>query len=51
MFSFLYVLASNATSIDVLSLPAPGKATNIQKVDIAGPAKAAGIKISRFLGN
>ncbi|KAF8182609.1 hypothetical protein BJ912DRAFT_977802 [Pholiota molesta] len=43
---FLYVLAPNATSIDVLSLPAPGKAASIQKVDIAGPAKAAGITIS-----
>jgi hypothetical protein len=45
---FLYVLAANASSIDVLALPAPGKAKNIQKVDIAGPAKAAGIKISAF---
>jgi hypothetical protein len=45
-FSFLYVLAPNATSIDVLSLPAPGQAASVQKVDIAGPAKAAGITIS-----
>ncbi|KAF5313069.1 hypothetical protein D9619_003029 [Psilocybe cf. subviscida] len=45
---FLYVLAANASSIDVLALPAPGKAKNIQKVDIAGPAKAAGIKVSAF---
>jgi len=43
---FLYVMASNATSIDVLAVNAPGKAQSIQTVDIAGPAKAAGLKIS-----
>ncbi|KAF8197454.1 hypothetical protein BJ912DRAFT_1020787 [Pholiota molesta] len=43
---FLYVLAPNATSIDVLALPAAGKATSIQKVDIAGPVRSAGITIS-----
>jgi len=43
---FLYVLTPNATAINVLSVNAPGQAKNIQKVDIAGPAKAAGLKIS-----
>ncbi|KIK63077.1 hypothetical protein GYMLUDRAFT_72314 [Collybiopsis luxurians FD-317 M1] len=42
---FMYVLAANATAIDVLSLNAPGQAQNIQKVDIAGPAKAAGLTV------
>ncbi|KAJ3815535.1 hypothetical protein EV368DRAFT_80034 [Lentinula lateritia] len=40
---FMYILAANATAIDVLSLNAPGQAQNIQKVDIAGPAKASGL--------
>ncbi|KAF9481112.1 hypothetical protein BDN70DRAFT_831574 [Pholiota conissans] len=43
---FLYVLAANASSIDVLALPAPGKGTSLQKLDIAGPAKSAGITIN-----
>ncbi|TFK40375.1 hypothetical protein BDQ12DRAFT_494990 [Crucibulum laeve] len=43
---FLYVLAPGATSIDVLSLDGPGKARNIQKVDIAGPAKSVGLTIN-----
>ncbi|GLB40423.1 hypothetical protein LshimejAT787_0802940 [Lyophyllum shimeji] len=42
---FMYVLSANATRIDVLSLNAPGKARNIQKLDIAGPARASGVKI------
>jgi len=44
---FMYVLSANATRIDVLSLNAPGQARNIQKLDIAGPARASGIKIDR----
>ncbi|KAJ6531801.1 hypothetical protein B0H19DRAFT_1214136 [Mycena capillaripes] len=43
---FMYVLAANATEIKVLSLPAPGKAAALQTVDIAGPAKAAGLTIN-----
>ncbi|KAL0573688.1 hypothetical protein V5O48_008259 [Marasmius crinis-equi] len=43
---FMYVLSANATRIDVLSLDAPGQAKNIQKLDIAGPAKGSGLKIS-----
>ncbi|KAF8071935.1 hypothetical protein FPV67DRAFT_1667385 [Lyophyllum atratum] len=42
---FMYVLSANATRIDVLSLNAPGQPKNIQKLDIAGPARASGIKI------
>ncbi|RDB25934.1 hypothetical protein Hypma_006579 [Hypsizygus marmoreus] len=42
----MYVLSANATAIDVLSLDAPGQARNIQKLDIASPAKAAGVKIN-----
>jgi hypothetical protein len=43
---FMYVLAANATQVKVLSLNAPGKATALQTVDIAGPAKAAGLTIN-----
>ncbi|KAJ7494743.1 hypothetical protein B0H11DRAFT_2003209 [Mycena galericulata] len=43
---FLYVLAANATNVKVLSLNAPGKATALQTLDIAGPAKAAGLTVS-----
>ncbi|KAF5343202.1 hypothetical protein D9756_003435 [Leucocoprinus leucothites] len=43
---FLYVLAANATTIDVLSLDGPGQANNVQKLDISGPARAAGLQIS-----
>ncbi|KAJ6576439.1 hypothetical protein DFH09DRAFT_980517 [Mycena vulgaris] len=43
---FMYVLASNATQVQVLSLNAPGKAAALQTLDIAGPAKAAGLTIS-----
>ncbi|KAF8896353.1 hypothetical protein BD779DRAFT_1608605 [Infundibulicybe gibba] len=43
---FMYVLAANATAINVLSLNGPGEAESIQKVDIAAPAKVAGLTIS-----
>ncbi|KAJ3744397.1 hypothetical protein DFH05DRAFT_1535626 [Lentinula detonsa] len=43
---FMYILAANATAIDVLSLNAPGQAQNIQKIDIAGPSEAAGLTVS-----
>jgi len=43
---FMYVLSPGATKVDVLSLNAPGKAQNIQSLDIAGPAKKAGLTIN-----
>ncbi|KAJ7773299.1 hypothetical protein B0H16DRAFT_1363475 [Mycena metata] len=43
---FMYVLAANATEVKVLSLNAPGKAQALQTLDIAGPAKAAGLTVS-----
>jgi hypothetical protein len=43
---FMYVMSANATSINVLSLDAPGQAQNIQRLDIAGPAKRAGLTIN-----
>jgi len=43
---FMYVLSPGATKVDVLSLNAPGKAQNIQSLDIAGPAKSAGLTIN-----
>ncbi|KAJ7126985.1 hypothetical protein C8R44DRAFT_874080 [Mycena epipterygia] len=43
---FMYVMASNATQVQVLSLNAPGKATALQTLDIAGPAKAAGLTVN-----
>ncbi|KAI0359881.1 hypothetical protein OH77DRAFT_1393940 [Trametes cingulata] len=43
---FLYVLAPNATAVDVLLLDAPGSAKKISTLDISGPTKAAGITIN-----
>jgi len=43
--NFMYVNAANATAVDVLSLNAPGKAQSVQKLDIAGPAKSAGLPV------
>jgi hypothetical protein len=43
---FMFVLAPNATAVKVLSLVAPGQAADLQTLDIAGPAKTAGLKIS-----
>ncbi|KAI0325541.1 hypothetical protein GY45DRAFT_1260663 [Cubamyces sp. BRFM 1775] len=43
---FLYVLAPNATAVDVLLLDSPGSAKNIFTLDISGPTKAAGITIN-----
>jgi len=45
---FLYVLAANATSINVLSLPAPAQAKTVQTLNFAGPIKAAGLTINPF---
>ncbi|KAI0040256.1 hypothetical protein FA95DRAFT_1585087 [Auriscalpium vulgare] len=44
---FLYVLQPNSTSIQVLSVNAPGKASELQNIDIAGPASAAKLTISK----
>jgi len=43
---FLFVLAANATSIDVLLLDAPGKAQNIQTLAMGAEAKAAGLELT-----
>ncbi|KAI0081947.1 hypothetical protein K474DRAFT_1586866 [Panus rudis PR-1116 ss-1] len=43
---FLYVLAANATSVDVLSLDAPGEAQNVGSFNFADAAKQAGLTIS-----
>ncbi|TFK84607.1 hypothetical protein K466DRAFT_496274, partial [Polyporus arcularius HHB13444] len=43
---FIYVLAANATSIDVLSIDSPGLAVRQTALNIAGPTKAAGITIN-----
>ncbi|KAI0704607.1 hypothetical protein C8Q76DRAFT_697176 [Earliella scabrosa] len=45
---FLYVLSAGATSIDVLSLDAPGDAKAVERLDIAGPPRAAGVSINAF---
>jgi len=42
---FLYVLSPNATQVNVLSLAAPGQATNIQTFDFSAPCEQAGVKI------
>ncbi|EJF55787.1 hypothetical protein BD309DRAFT_276048 [Dichomitus squalens] len=43
---FLYVLAPNATQVDVLSLQSAGNAKHISTLDISGPTKAAGVTIN-----
>ncbi|KAI9060663.1 hypothetical protein FKP32DRAFT_1632775 [Trametes sanguinea] len=43
---FLYVLAPNATAVDVLLLDSPGSAKKISTLDLSGPTKAAGITIN-----
>ncbi|THV07434.1 hypothetical protein K435DRAFT_788808 [Dendrothele bispora CBS 962.96] len=42
---FMYVLQPGNTAVSVLSLNAPGQAQNVQSLDIAGPAKAAGLTV------
>jgi len=42
---FLYVLSANATSIDVMSLPAAGQATKLETVNFAAMAAKAGLKV------
>jgi len=37
---FMYVLSANATTINVLSLNAPGQAQNIQNLDVGTPARS-----------
>ena len=46
--SFLYIMAANATSVDVLALTGPGKAKKISSLDISGPARAAGVPIGEY---
>jgi len=42
------ILAAGGSTIDVLSLGAPGQAQHIQTLDIAGPAKSAGLTTSKY---
>lgn len=44
----MYVLAANATTIDVLALNAPGKAQTIQKLAVAATAQKANLKLSQY---
>ncbi|TBU48874.1 hypothetical protein BD309DRAFT_205075 [Dichomitus squalens] len=43
---FAYVLAANATSVDVIALDSPGLAERFSTLDISGPTSAAGISIN-----
>ncbi|KAH9850346.1 hypothetical protein C2E23DRAFT_836177 [Lenzites betulinus] len=43
---FLYVLAPNATAVDVLLLDAPGSVKKLSSLNLSGPTNAAGIKIN-----
>ncbi|KZP30098.1 hypothetical protein FIBSPDRAFT_908125 [Athelia psychrophila] len=43
---YMYILAANATSVDVLALEAPGQAKHIQTLGLLAPAKKAGVTIS-----
>lgn len=47
--SFLYVLAANKTSIDVLSLNSPGNAKSVGSFSFASAAKSMKVTISKFL--
>lgn len=47
--SYLYVLAENFSTIEVMSLNGPGKAQQIQSLDVAGTLVSAGIPISQCL--
>ncbi|KAI0675904.1 hypothetical protein C8Q78DRAFT_963500 [Trametes maxima] len=42
---YLYVLGANATSVEVFALNGAGKAKQISSVNIASPARAAGVSI------
>ena len=45
----MYILAANATSVDIFNLQGGvGKAKLVQTLDIAGPAKAAGVTVSEY---
>ncbi|KAF7354651.1 hypothetical protein MSAN_01378700 [Mycena sanguinolenta] len=44
---FIYSLAANVTGLSVYSVNGPGEATVYQRLDVAGPAKAAGLPINR----
>ncbi|KAJ6564779.1 hypothetical protein B0H19DRAFT_1259190 [Mycena capillaripes] len=56
---FMYSLAANATGLTVLSINGPAQAEVFQRVDIAGPAKAANLPLESsnlqgmaiFIGN
>jgi hypothetical protein len=45
---FLYVLSANATSIDVMSLPAAGEATSLQTVYFSPLATQAGLVVNKI---
>ncbi|KAG9128135.1 hypothetical protein FRC07_004477 [Ceratobasidium sp. 392] len=42
---FMYVLSANATSVDVLSLNGPGKATHLQRLNIQSAVASSGSQI------
>ncbi|KAG9101636.1 hypothetical protein FRC06_002759, partial [Ceratobasidium sp. 370] len=39
---FMYVLSANATSVDVLSLNGPGKATHLQRLNVRSAVSSSG---------
>ncbi|KAJ6465850.1 hypothetical protein C8R45DRAFT_839583 [Mycena sanguinolenta] len=43
---FIYSLAANVTGLSVYAVNGPGEATLYQRLNVAGPAKAAGLSIS-----
>lgn len=46
-FSYLYALAGNATSVNVLQVEGPGKVHLIQKMDLAPGAYSQGIPVGK----
>jgi len=43
---FLYILAANASSVNVMALPAAGQATSLQNVSFTNPADELGVTLS-----
>lgn len=47
LFSFMYTLAANVTGVTVFTVDGPGKLNVLQRLDVANPAAAANITLSK----
>jgi hypothetical protein len=48
MARFIYNIATNITSVKVLSIDGPGALTNVQTMDFSSAMTTAGIKFGEF---